>query len=71
MITYYNNFDKFKHIIYATLLEIPSNGHTTTVFPQFLEQCQLTLAQNKSILRSSTEFENNLQRVGVANGATN
>ena len=71
MITYYNNFDKFKHKIYATLLELPENRETTTVIPQFFKTNQQIMFNNIINSTSRTEIENHLQQVGVANGATN
>ncbi|OLS18390.1 MAG: hypothetical protein HeimC2_44450 [Candidatus Heimdallarchaeota archaeon LC_2] len=72
MITYYNNFDKFKHILYASLLDIDEDNKTTTVLPQFFEQCQFTFnIEINQILGSRAESVINLQQVGVANAATN
>lgn len=72
VISYYNNFDKFKHIIYSTLLNIPDSNDKATVFPLFIEQYVRTLFRINPILGSErTESDNSLQQVGVANGATN
>ena len=69
---YHNNFNKFKHIIYSTLLDIQEDINATTVFPQFLEQVQSKLYfETNLVLDLRTECVINLQQVGVANAATN
>ena len=72
VINYHNNFNKFKHIIYSTLLDIQDDIDGTTVFPQFLKQSLSKLYFDTNLfLDLRNESVINLQQVGVANAATN
>ncbi|MHA2100056.1 MAG: hypothetical protein ACW99A_15380 [Candidatus Kariarchaeaceae archaeon] len=71
MITYYNNFDKFKHKIYTTLLETLELEDMTSSVSFFLQTAKTNSAYPLDLILTSEKQQEDIpQRVGVAHGAT-